>query len=769
MSPAKWLLASSLAWHLLIAAAGAGITSNFKPFLVEVVINNIHTGQAVPLVTDFSKYYLRDTDLRALNIQIPEGAAAARHLDYTFFDLGQIPSMRVFFDSDATILRLECDSACFRQVRLSAAGNRAAPAMNPENKISGAVVNYDAVFYAAEGQDPQLSGLLDAHVATPLDGMFYVSAVGAVGDRNRLTRLDTYWSMDKPEERLRLQLGDAVSRASEWSAPVRFAGLKYGTDFSLQPGFISFPTAVLQGDAALPSTVRLYINDLQRFEQDIPAGPFELNDLPVITGAGTARLVITDVLGRQQVLVDDFYASPRMLRKGLEDYAVEAGALRCDYSQDSFCYGDPFASFTWRKGMSRRFTLEAHGEASPDTGVIGGTAIVELRQLGTLSLSAAASAAKGGGALAQAVYDVMHRSWRVRILAAVASRDYRDLSYNADVGALSHRLRGQVGFTVAPGGNLSLVYTRDKMYGQQRFESIGGIYSHRLFGDVSLIASATQSFGQSSVRVFGLSLSLPLYAGAIASAQATFNDDAHYVSAAAMDAPQEVGDTGFRAEAGTGSLERLEGALMHKAKFADLELAATRVSGREALRATARGSIVAADGVIFFARNIHGGYAVVDVADQPGVRVYHDNRLVGRTDENGKLLVPSLRPYEHNKIAIEPRDLALNRAAEQFDTVVTTCRDGGVKVRFDAGKTWRRLRLMDGHGELLPAGSEIVVAGDEEPYFVGDKGLAHVALPNNDADLRVRYGHMTCKARVAVAARSLDAPPEVVRCQALAQ
>jgi outer membrane usher protein len=49
-----------------------------------------------------------------------------------------------------------------------------------------------------------------------------------------------------------------------------------------------------RGTAAVPSTADIYINNIKTYSQDVAAGPYVLNNLPAITGNGTARVVLHD-------------------------------------------------------------------------------------------------------------------------------------------------------------------------------------------------------------------------------------------------------------------------------------------------------------------------------------------------------------------------------------------------------------------------------------------------------------------------------------------
>jgi outer membrane usher protein len=59
----------------------------------------------------------------------------------------------------------------------------------------------------------------------------------------RAARLDTTWSRDMPERLATLQIGDAITQAGSWGHAVRFAGVKFGTNFLTQPTLITTPFA----------------------------------------------------------------------------------------------------------------------------------------------------------------------------------------------------------------------------------------------------------------------------------------------------------------------------------------------------------------------------------------------------------------------------------------------------------------------------------------------------------------------------------------------
>lgn len=84
--------------------------------------------------------------------------------------------------------------------------------------------------------------------------------------------------------------------------------------------------------------------------------------VPRLLGEGELRVVVRDLLGREQVLSERYYASPRLLRPGVTDFSYEAGFVRENFALASNDYGRFFAAATWRRGFAERFTGELRAE-----------------------------------------------------------------------------------------------------------------------------------------------------------------------------------------------------------------------------------------------------------------------------------------------------------------------------------------------------------------------------------------------------------------------
>src|SRR5688500_15293324 len=105
-----------------------------------------------------------------------------------------------------------------------------------------------------------------------------------------VTRLDTTLSRDVPLSRTTVRLGDSIAVGGALASPVRFGGLQYATNFAVDPTFVTFPLPAIGGLARQDSVVDLFIDDLRRDRRSVPPGPFSIDNLPVVTGAGEVQL-----------------------------------------------------------------------------------------------------------------------------------------------------------------------------------------------------------------------------------------------------------------------------------------------------------------------------------------------------------------------------------------------------------------------------------------------------------------------------------------------
>ena len=114
----------------------------------------------------------------------------------------------------------------------------------------------------------------------------------------------------------RYTAGDFITGGLAWTRPVHIAGFQVREDFSMRPDLVTFPMPAIRGSAGVPSTVNVLADGNLVASGSVGAGPFEVPQLPVVTGAGNIAMTVTNALGQQVTLTQPFMQVLRCWRRG---------------------------------------------------------------------------------------------------------------------------------------------------------------------------------------------------------------------------------------------------------------------------------------------------------------------------------------------------------------------------------------------------------------------------------------------------------------------
>lgn len=581
-------------------------------------------------------------------------------------------------DADACSQTLTLDLSNTRRARerlsLRPSGT-AVPALSPV--APGGFFNLDLQHSGGAGAK-QTAGLLEA-------GLFNAYGRGGntvLAKTGGAVRLDSFWQIESPDDISTLRFGDSISRSGAWGRSLRFAGLQWGHDFSLQPYLPLFPQPSLRGEAALPSTLDVFVDGQLRGRSPVDAGPFELDDIPAISGAGEAVLVARDLLGRETRVVQPFYVSPSLLREGLDDYGLDVGWQRRNYSFESNDYRDFFAATTLRHGFSNRFTGELRAELGRENMSVGFSGLKQVGRVGVLSSTVVFGAdSDNAGALAALGFEREVSgvySWALR--SQWTQSGFRQLGQIE--GQLPSRRTdfARFSFRPHPGGSLSLLWTHEDARDRDDIELRALSYGLRLGPSAQFDVSVTQTCTAECVPSALANLSWTFGARNSAFAQADYSSDQLRERVGAQGNPDGSLGWGWRASAEHSDEDRADlGATWSTTRGiwnADLVQ-----QGDLSYRLGGATGVAFLGGEAFWTRPVTGSFAVVDVGNLSGVDVFADRRLVGRTDENGRALVPDLRAYEINNLSLDIGDIPIEANVDTVEqTVVPSARSGVMAV-----------------------------------------------------------------------------------------
>lgn len=535
---------------------------------------------------------------------------------------------------------------------------------------------------------------------------------------SRTVRLDTSWSQSFPDKLITVRAGDILTGALSWTRSTRLGGLQIGSNFDLQPYMTTTPLPSFFGSATLPSAVELYVNGLKQYSGDVPAGPFELNTAPSISGAGNAQLVLTDALGQSSTVNFSLYDTHRLLRPGLSDWSVELGAVRENYGIKSFDYGsDIAASGTWRYGVNNRFTAETHAEATKDlaNAGIGGTWVLG-GQGGVLFASLAGSESQGkGGSQYSASYSWSNNRFNVGLNTLGTSGHYRDVATQYGSTPIRQSNQFSTGYSTQSLGSFGVSYNEVDYAEEDTAKFASAYWSKSLGQRLSLNASYNHDLNNSANNsaTIGASFSLDRNISLNSSLQHTDNRN-DFVADVSQSAPS-VGGIGWRAQArhsidngindntSSGGLAELN----YLGRYGQVQAGVSSYDGNHSTFASGTGSLVMMGGGLFAARQINDGFAVVSTDGVADVPVLLQNNVIGTTNKRGLLLISPLNAYQENKIGIDPMDLPADLRIDKVALQATPTDRAGTLVAF--GITQARsasVILKDSNNEFIALGSQ---------------------------------------------------------------
>lgn len=673
--------------------------------------------------------------------RLPLPAQSMERRGRRWYPLAAVQSLRYRFDDCTQALWIDVASAS------TGSGNydldRLGPQRPQPSAISpGGYLNLDLQYQDTDVDRGELSGIAEL-------GIFSRWGYGASSMFSRddeVVRLDSSWTQDNPDRLERLTIGDSILRPSQFGLPVRFGGLQFGTAFDLRPDIVTFPRPTLQGQAALPSSVEVYVNQSLRARQDVPAGPFEISNIPAMVGLDRVQLVTTDVLGRQQVTSFPLYSSQSLLTAGLSDYTVEAGWLRQDYGLRSARYRDVAGSGTWRRGLSNTMTVELRGEGSSEHALVSAGGDFLLPKIGVLSAGYAHSQSHGrGGSSATLGFQRVTSGLSFSLQAYRAEADF------VRTGEEDNLLRASdlagVGFSLGRYGSVSMTHLRQRreQAGSSVIDSLG--YNVVLVRDLfaGLTFSQLHEPEDDHLAMLFLTWRFGWNHNAYANAQRARDGSQRQQFSVQKNIGGLLGH-GYQASVDTGDDSRQRVLGEWSTRRGSLVAEGVHDEDRGGYRLSYNTGIALLGSEAFWTRPVRGGFAVVDTSGVAGITVFADEHAIGKTDASGHLLLPDLRAYEENRVRIDELDVPLAAALETTARSVLLPTRGGTRVSFPVkqGRSLRlRLHLAD--GTPVPAGASTLV--DSEPGLpVGFNGSVYLETAPETREIQVRWKRHRCSA-----------------------
>ncbi len=697
------------------------------------------------------KLYIRSGDLKTLRVKMDE------HIpDSQWVCINELKGIQFKYLENEQSLNLQVPASMLTGYSVELSGQQTTSSgllkMKP---LNAAILNY-SLYHTITNDESIFSGSAEGIFNSALgnfsSGVLYNGSNETSYSHEKWVRLESKWQYVDPEKVRIYTLGDFVSNSSDWGSSVRLAGFQWSSAYTQRGDIVTSALPQFSGSAALPSTLDLYVNQQKIYSGLVPSGPFDIKQLPFISG-NEVTLVTTDATGQQIITKKPYYFSSKILAKGINEFSVDVGVPRYNYGLYSNDYDDAtFASGAIRYGYSNSLTLSGGVEASTDGLTNLGTGFAKnLFGVGVINADIAASQYKDENGYSALVglegrisknisfntsyrkvfdnYFDLARVSQIRYLKEnqISAEPQNYLSYSALADEI---IRAGINYNFYAGYGVYVGYNQIK-YSDNSYKLLSANLSGSLNKNWGFYSSAYKDY--ENHKDYGIYFALRYTPSTRTNAITSVSSDSGrltYRQEVFVLSEPKINSFGWG-----GYVERDQDAHTnnasiygsYRARAAYLTGRYNRIGDNDQVALSATGSLVAAAGRIFAANEIGDGYAVVTNAG-PQSQIINGGINLGTTDKSGRFLIPSLMPYRENHIYLDPSYLPLNWNVKSTDQKTVVGYRQGTLVDFGAHQVISGLvRIVDKNNTPLLPGYSVRINGQQDAV-VGYDG--EVFVPN---------------------------------------
>jgi outer membrane usher protein FimD/PapC len=665
-----------------------------ETIIVNILLNSEKKGERFVTLTDDGDFLLRKADLEEMGLATAGAGSTVSVAGEPCLSLRSFPGITFHFDDKTLTLAIDAHPSLLGARVIDLLPQRPTGILYPRD--TAAFFNYrldyatgDALRFRSASLTGE-AGFRSGYFVLLSDGIYRDEV-----DTDRFTRLASRLVYDRRDDLVRVTAGDLATSSGELGTAVVMGGVSIAKLYQINPYLIYHPPAGLSGLTPLASDLEIYLDGIKVRSEKIPAGRFTVKDLPVYGGAGELDVVVRDAFGREKRYSRPFYATDTILRGGLHEYSYSAGVLREGVGTESNRYDRPAFSFFHRYGITDEVNLGARGEGTAQRGNVGLLADYARSAFGILSVSLAGSYGGSGGAAVSLSHTCQGRTLSSRVTLKAFSREFSTLMETDGLDRLQYEAGGSVGYGTRQLGTLTCDVTAGRSYAGVDRLSAGVSYSRSLMNSFSLFAQFRQVRDTTDTSEFSVGISYyPDRDHTLSTIVRQRGSDQQESIQFQKNLPLGEG-TGYlvqldREATDASSSYRINPTIQYNATHAafSADYAAQSTNGRvtDATRLSVAGAVVYAGNSVGVTRPVTDSFALVKVGDVAGVRVIHNGLEIGRTDDSGKIFVPTLNEYYDNQVAIKDSDIPIDYALSSNFRYISPPYRSGSCLFFDAAR-----------------------------------------------------------------------------------
>lgn len=631
--------------------------------------------------------------------------------------------------------------------------------------IKGSVINYN-LFGSKDKYSESISAYTELRAVGYGSGNFTSSFNTRIYRTNnttdsQFTRLMTSWTHSNVDSLNVLTLGDSVTGGQSWTNKVRFGGIHFSHNYTVQPNYNTTSQPVYSSTAVLPSTVDLYIEGIKNSTQRVEPGQFTLNTAPYFSGAGNAQLIITDINGQQQQIDLSLYNTNQLLSPGLYTWDISIGWLRDDYSTDSFSYNPHLMAVgDGRYGLNSKVTLTAHSEVNSDLQNTGlGYHWLMAPYLGVLRADVAMSHYRNNSGVQWGT------GWQWNNPQFSISADHQQFSSNyADISVIAENTLPKKISSIFVSRSFDDTGTFGGGWVSREYPSAKMQYANvswtRTWTDAfTLSVNATKEIENRNDHALYLMINIPLSSEHYISLQTNYeNQQANQQIQYNKRLTPDKSGWGWGLSSQAGNNNNFHADISHRNDINEWQLGYNRNNNSDSWFAGTNGAIGLLEGQVYFMRTLGNAFAIADTSGIPEIPVFLQNIEVGRTDKNGFLLLNDLYGYEPQKIRINALSLPADYRIRDTEKTVLLREGSGTRVVFNVYRTHALLlNVKQKNGQPLPFAATVATKNNAQKTIVGYDGQIYLETWEPGQKIDVTWPEGQCHILIPGTTQSTDA------------
>ncbi len=690
--------------------------NNMENILANLWINDLDMHTDINLLKQQDQFYIECEVLKGGKIDTSHFQVLQSQPDFCLISGGEVQSV---FDEDSQSIKLTVPANFFTASAYDLA------TQPPEKASFGGFLNYE-MHYANTSSDNRYSGFAELGIFKDYwifkNAMLYQN----FAEESKVVRLGTSVDYDFPDSMTRLTIGDTTTVYNPLINSFRFGGISWGTNYTERPNFIYWNIPTLQGSARIPSTVELYINGVNIYNQKVSPGDYSLQTGAQIQQSGNAQIVVEDILGNRSVQSFPIMVTSRLLRKGLSEYNISLGKLRYNYNFDSSDYRDFFANTFYRRGISNSTSLGTNILYSKDIQNLGFMWTQAVSNLFLLDTTVQSSHEDTNGVNFSYGLSVS-KDWNqfsVGFNTTYTERGFKFLGddFGRDEGYPKFESLAYFGMSGVPVlQNVSLNYAEQKYYqnsdfgrGDQKILRVG--FSRSIGTKTSLGLSYFNQRGDRSDSGGILSLSYnfdskrTLYFNQSADQDTNFQfvkSDSNQVGFDySLGANRRANETSYNVDG------------VFKTEVGNLNFNHQQGRDYRESQLNYRGAVVLLDNRVSFTQSVDNAFALVKVGSYPDIDILRALNQVNKTNKKGYAFVHDIIPYVKYDIAFDENQLPIEDKIIYSNKQISALNQRGYVINFPVYHAKQvTIRPLDMNGKTFTPGSEVSINNEDNDVY----------------------------------------------------